>query len=539
MELGQRDRQSIAEIQALLKQSWIEGSFTEAEEKGFLHRHGNVLTHEDHVARTSEMLWQGNTDQAQRMLDAQRVSSRYRTLFTARIKLTTGERGVDAAIQAIKDDTLHKDPGLIYARMTWRYKRKDYGGVLELLWQLSSPPPHPEKWWPVIHDQARTLVKQGRMVESFALVRLVADNPDFSEGVAFAESQWTAGWLALRFLDKPKMAYDYFYRMYNGVTKPVSLARAAYWTGRAAERGKQYDLAQRWYQVAANYPTTFYGQLAVLSVPNRPFSLPRHPTITRKDEARYHNNAAAKIAHLLFLMDRNYTGHLFLQAAVGGAQTASEVALVSRYGLYKDEPKMTVETSKFAASQGVILPYYLYPLVPGLDKQHPLYGLVHGIIRQESVFDTSAQSGAGASGLMQLMPGTARDVAKKIGIDYIPKKLTRDMHYNVTLGGSYINEMLDYYNGSLVLAIAAYNAGPGSVNEWLKVYGDPREMQHVAEVIDWLELIPFRETRNYTQRVLENTHNYYYLLQKPLPMDWMLMNKGRSLEALLLAAARR
>ena len=378
--------------------------------------------------------------------------------------------------------------------------------------------PYPEFWWPLRHWSARTALNN----QDYDVAYRLASNHGFSRGLGFAEGEWLAGWIALRFTKQPAKAHGHFMRLFNGVSTPVSRARGAYWAGEAARAMGDEDKAASWYQHGANHMSTFYGQLAAKRL-GRPITaaLPRSTEPLPGERQEFARRELVQIVRLLGQLEQNYTKKRFLDRLRKLATTASEYALTAELALEQGRPDRALRTAKDARRAGLILPEHLYPLPPlpeteGLDRT-----LLLAVIRQESQFYSQVVSGAGARGLMQLMPGTAKRVARKLKIPYRRRKLTEDPAYNMRLGTAYLSQMLDRYDGSRLLALAAYNAGPGRVDRWIKRFGDPRKPG--GDAVDWGERIPFNETRNYVQRILEAVPIYDLRLANrkvDLPLDW-------------------
>ena len=496
----------------LLRQAWAESDFPGDGEEAFLIEHGAALGIEDHELRLDRLLWDERTDAARRLLAL--VGEDRRLLAEARLALMADKADADAFIGRVPQH-LRGHPGLVLEHVRWRRRTGDHAGARALL--LDAPPAsgRPGKWWHERRYQIREALGEGAVEDAYAL----ALGHGHSGGLAFAEGEWLAGWLALRFLDRPLVAGDHFRAMYGGVRYPTSRARAAYWAGRSAEAGGSGAEAADWYKRAAGHPTTFYGQMAGLALDalgNLPPGEPAVPAVVRDEfEARPAVQAARMLGEVgdLAGLERFV---VYLSAGAGGA---GEHALIGRMGLAYGAPHLSVKAAKRASLDGVSLIEAGYPLVFGAEEaggagEAPELALMLGLARQESGMDLQAVSRAGARGLVQLMPGTAERMSRELGIPYSLARLTEDAAYNVTLGGAYLSRLLARYDGAYVPALAAYNAGPSRVDRWLLDWGDPREGE--VDTIDWMESIPYRETRNYVQRVLEGAQVYRHRLNG----DW-------------------
>lgn len=495
-----------ATINRLIRTGWIQGDFSREDEDGILKNHAKRLRTEDHQRRIDRLLWEGKTNDAKSLLGL--VDENHKRLAWGRIMLQTNRHGADSAIKKVPE-SLYNDPGFLYDRIKWQEKRNNYHAVAGLLKAAKKNMPYQDKWWKIKSSLARELIKQKKYKEAYEVVKYHGNTPG---GEDFAESEWLAGWLALSFLHSPRAAYEHFYKLFDSVNFPVSKARGAYWAGRAAEANENSDIARKWYRIAAKNPTTFYGQLAFLKIGGeKSIQIPNTPEASYNDIEKYNRNDLVKAAYALSGIGKYDMVKKFITAAVSSAETPGEISLIADFGHKIGRKEISVTAAKGALNKGIILSKAGWPVlknVPDSDVEAPL---VLGLIRQESSFDPEARSPANAMGLMQLIPPTAKRTAHQMNLGYSQHKLTGDPEYNMKLGSHYLNHVMSRLDGSYVLAIAAYNAGPTNVNRWLETYGDPRKASDPEEVLTWMESIPFKETRSYVQRVLENTQVYRYL----------------------------
>ncbi|MBL0318558.1 MAG: lytic transglycosylase domain-containing protein [Alphaproteobacteria bacterium] len=506
----------------LLKDAWMEGDFGPIEEDTFLNNYGNLFTAKEHVKRADNLLWAQKVTQAKRMIP--KVPYDYQKLFRVRIELLTKRHGGDSLINSVPT-RLRNDPGLLFDRIQWRDKRNNPQGVISLLRSAPKNLPHPEKWWNIASDHIRTMIKYQKFQEAYD----IAQNHDLVEGTVFAEREWLAGWIALRFLHNPALAYRHFFKLYHGVETTSSLARGAYWSGRAAKENGNNDISVQWFKTASAYITSFYGQLALSELgTNEGFLLPEKPKVEKSDISLYQRNELAKAANILTSIGEVELSRTFLQAAIVQAKTPGEMVLISKAGMDFNRANLSLFTGKEALNLGVLIPDYTYPIITDLKLPPAGNALIHSIIRQESMFEQNSRSTAGATGMMQIMPDTAKHLAKKLNVAYDPYRLYHDYHYNLTLGHAFVKDLMSRYKQSYVLAIASYNAGPGNVDQWINIYGDPRKALSIYDVIDWVELIPFKETRNYVQRVMENLPVYHYRLKQPVMITDLLWTSNSS-----------
>lgn len=482
-----------AQEQALT--AWRRMNLSSAVESALLEEFAAVIGPEEILARVERGLQ--NNDASAPLLAA-RVSDGHQRLAEARLRLSRMDAGVDAAIERVPA-SLRDDPGLIYERARWRLRSNMLDGALEL---LDPPPPvsaeTADHWWRIKNWAARGALRQGRA----ELAYRIASSHGADSGVTMAEGEFLAGWIALRFLGDPEQAYRHFDRLYHNVSMPISLGRGAYWAGAAARAMGREDWAQQWFQVAAQYDTVFYGQMAGLQLGSMPVgTLEATAVVTPDQQEAFRASDLVRVTRALAALEREDLLPFFFAALRSNATSAADYKQVGLLAQELGYPDQAIRTSRAALIDGYQLSELLYP-PPVVDLgQDPAAPLLLGLIRQESAFDVRAVSPAGARGLMQLMPGTAEIVARQLGLPYHIDRLTSDPYYNITLGRDYLERMLERYRGFLPLALAAYNAGPGRADQWIQDYGDPR--QEGVDPIDWIEQIPFSETRNYVQRVLE------------------------------------
>lgn len=499
-----RDSGRVEAARVLARQGWVEKDMTVEEEREFLALFKKELRAEDHLNRLDRLLWDRDQAAARRMMP--RVDRPHQLLAEARLRLMSFDPGVDAAVQRVPA-SLRNDPGLIYDRARWRRNKELYESVVELLDPPVVGARRPDLLWREMEDAARRALTRGDISVAYRL----AKNHGAESGIAFADGEWLAGWIALRYLQEPQTAYEHFQRLYAGVTSSISKSRGAYWAGRAAEAMGEETLARNWYRTAAEAMTTYYGQLAAQRLgTGEAARFPTLPQPTADQIAAFDANELVRVVRALGQIDQLDRAKPFLVRLVDHAKTPAEHRLIADLAADQGRNDLMVLVSKEARRDGVELVEYLYPMRDLPDGLSPEAALVLGVIRQESAFDVAAVSSAGAKGLMQLMPGTAKHVAKQLRIAFDEKKLTRDPNYNVRLGSAYLQELIDRFRGSYILAIAGYNAGPSRSVEWIRQYGDPRDAD--VDVIDWIESIPFSETRNYVQRVIENLMVYRHRL---------------------------
>lgn len=497
------------EILELLREGFKLADFTPEQEQAFIQKHGDILREQDYAARIDRLLWEEKITPAHRLI--RHVSGEYQKLYNARFLLIQDARHAEDAAREVSP-ALKGDPGLLYQRIKWRERRGSKDNLEEKLLALPTKLDYPEQWWALKLPYIYRFLAEKRYQDAYQLSR----DHNASEGQVFAEAEFLAGWVALSFMHQPRLAYRHFYKLYHGVETPLSRARAAYWAARAARANGNRDIESNWLLVASQFPTVFYGQLAAVKRGDKVLNIHKQAEATSNDRQAFRQNDLVRAAILLDVLNRHNDAKEFLKAALENAKTFGERLLISQYGTDRGELDLTIAVSKHAASLGSTFIETGYPILRNIRGDRPEKALVHSIIRQESVFDARAKSGAGAMGLMQLMPATARKIAQQNKLRFSSSKLL-DPDYNVTIGSRYLASLVDNYNGSYVLAIAAYNAGPGNVSKWIRDLGDPREGNDVDKTVDWIESIPFKETRNYVHRVMEALQVYRHSIHPEMP----------------------
>ena len=521
------------EMKAAIRKAWRTASFTRKQERVFLTDYGYALEPGDHWRRLDRLLWQAGHREATRML--LRVTKGQRRLAEARIGLRRAAGNVDTLIRRVPA-ALSDDPGLLYERIRWRHRKGKEAAARELFWRIPSHDDHERLWWRERSIQIRNALDEKAHDDAY----LLATTHNQVKGAPFADAEWHAGWVALRFAKKPEEALHAFVNLFRNVSTPISRARAAYWAGRAAEAVGDKPLADAWYIEGARYTTTFYGQLSAAKRPGGDLRLPKDPTAAKGTDT-FEDWSLGEAATALIKAGQRELARDFLLHMARVADSGEAAARVGRLATGFGYTDLGVHAARRAARNGHILIEIGYPLRPFERADGLEDALALAIIRQESAFDTDAKSRVGARGLMQLMPATAKQVAKQVGLRYARAKLTEDPDYNVRLGRRYLKDLIEQFDGSYVLAIAAYNAGPGRAKRWARQYGDPRDPS--VDVVDWIERIPFNETRNYVQRVLEGLQVYRLRLGEqiatssrsggPSPRDvWCVTKCGVQIDAL-------
>jgi soluble lytic murein transglycosylase len=502
------------EIKNLISEIWIKENLSDSEMKDLLDKYQSYLSHEDHVARINRLLWEGKVMEAKQIMIF--VNEDYRRLFSAIIELQDFPRHIEQILLSVPRN-LRSSELLSYRKALWYKSKGKIEDLIELIITLPKHLENPEQWWSLRILYAREMLKRKEYKLSYLLA---ARHGLLVKSSNFWEAEWFSGFVALRFLNEAKEAYKHFENLYNNVSQPVTLSRGAYWLGMASLAMGNKEKAIDWYKIGAQYPTFFYGQLSINkhrtldSIKARDdIILPKDPEIVSKDMKDIAHSKAARVAYLLAITGDKTNSSKIFEYIVNNATTQGQIAVIMKIINEIGDRQLDAKISRIAAKRNVFFIKDKFQIVREVesDKYAPL---VHAIIKQESGFAPSAVSHVGAIGFMQLMPETAKIVAKNVGVVYDKNKLATDIKYNVLLGTSYIKTLIDRFEGSEILAIASYNAGPNSTQRWINEFYDPRKEKDIDRVVDWIELITYSETRNYVQRIMENLIVYKYLMSR-------------------------
>jgi soluble lytic murein transglycosylase len=491
------------------KNWWYNAKLTPNEQVDFLARYGSLLSRQDNERRMNHIIHDKFYTNARAL--SKKLGNGYPALVEAKIALIEQKTDVNKTLAAVPSK-LKNNEALVLARIQWRRKNNEDQGAIEL---LNNAPTHNQmtqasSWWKERHIMARRLMEEKRWKDVYKLV----SNHRQKDGFSFAQAEFVAGWVALRKLNRQWEAFEHFERLFNAVKSPISRARGSYWAGLASETLGHPEIAKQWYRVAANYQTTYYGQIAAQNVGVTPaLVVPTPFQETTQKETSFKNAKLVIASKLLLKADDRKSAKLFLYAYTDNNSSNDKYYYAANLAEQLDLNDAALRIAKKAERDNFVMPNHLFPIVKRAMSTkyavHPAF--IHGIIRQESAFDQYAQSHAGALGLMQLMPATAKETAQKAGLSYRKSKLTSDPSFNMTLGAMYIHQMMERWDQNRILAIASYNAGPGRVNGFLKKIGDPRK--NGIDSVDWVESIPIYETRNYVQRVTEALNVYARMIK--------------------------
>ena len=503
-----------------LKLAWRESKLTRTRQRSIMSSYKSRLTQDDHAARADYLIWLGRShySSAEALLPFMKVEAR--KLITARIRVGANRSGMDASLKALSD-TQAKDTGVLYERGYWRRKRKSKDYALPVYQEISAPAttePGRNRLWYEKKLLAYWLMEDKKYREAYNITL----HHGFERGAKFAEAEFLAGWISLTYMNDPKRALTHFTRLYEGVSLPVSKSRAAYWQGRAAEANRD-PAASAHYSNAAKFVNAYYGQLASAHI-NGDFAQLTLPPEADPDAlaAKFEGREVVRALRLIGEVKNSRVFRQFSFHLDDEQSTPEELTLLAKLAKDYAFNSASVRAAKQGGRLGVVLTQTSYPVVDTITNLGREFDIpfVLAIARQESEFNATAVSHAKAYGLMQMIDATARYTARKHKLKYSKTWLTIDQDYAAKLGAYHLHDLLDKYDGSYIMAAAAYNAGASRVNRWNKTYGDPRKGE--IDPIDWVESIPYSETRNYVQRVLENISVYRARLannQAPLEID--------------------
>lgn len=489
-----------------LRPYWHADALDRDTETKILGEFGSLLTVADHRRRMEMLLYRERAQQAQRFGDLAETQSLYRAWAAVVHKAKNAE----ALVKAV-DPSWHRDPAYAFLRAEIANRAEKYALAAEL---LSKGAPREDgddddsaassAWWVEQRIASRGLAEQGKYAAAY---KLAAHHAARSE-TDMVEAEFHAGWYALRGLKDPKTALSHFRKILRVSNRPLAVSRAWYWMGRAAEAGGAAE-AREYYAKAAHFGGTYYGQLAAARIGQSGLNVV-YPTPSQDERARFQSREAVRAIDRLAAAGHGWRAASLYRALAEELQSPGELALLAARAETGGDHQLSLQIGKIAFGRGIDVAALAFPVgvipasanISGSGK-----ALAYAIARQESAFNPAAVSPANARGLLQLLPGTAKGVAKRYGLAYSAERLTSDAAYNATLGAHFLGEQINDFNGSYILTFIAYNAGPRRVDQWIERYGDPRG-KPIDEVVDWVEKIPFSETRSYVQRVMENYQVY-------------------------------
>jgi soluble lytic murein transglycosylase len=500
LALGNRD-----EAKRWISDGWRNSRLDSATQNQYLARFSGELTPQDHDARVDFLMWADRITQSRPLFPY--MSEAGRINAQRRLGIASGET-------VTLSGAMLDDRGIQYQRVKSLRQSERRTEALALLTQIDSrglPEPGQDLLW----TERRNLLNEAIVTRDWRSAYRVASTHGYSRGERFADGEFVAGWVSLRFLNDPATALTHFTRLEAGVATPVSKARAFYWLGRTAEAQNKPADAERFYTSGARFPTVYYGQLSAVKLAERRgqvarLTLPPEQRATPQDVAKLNGRPIMAAINMLSEIGENQFFRQFALALDDELETEGEHQALSEYARARGEPSTAIRVAKTGLNRGVLATEAAFPLMPiprivGYGQIEDAYTLA--ITRQESEFNTNAVSGANARGLMQFVPATASSQARRMGLAHDTSWLTSRPSHNVTLGSAHLYDLVSNFYGSYIMAAAAYNAGPGRPRQWVQTYGEMRETD-LDTAIDWVEKIPFSETRNYVQRVMENIQVY-------------------------------
>jgi soluble lytic murein transglycosylase len=492
-----------ANAERLVRDAWRNDSMSADTESAVLDLFGALLTPGDHKARMDLLLYGSDHEAALRA--AKRLGAAQVALAKARIGTYRKAPNTKALLEAVPRE-LHGDPGYIFSKIQLLRREEKYAEAAQLMMSAPKDPGrlyNLDEWWIERRLLSRKMLDIGERRTAYLIAR---DAALPARDIYKTEQEFTAGWIALRFLTDPATAAQHFARIGVGSVNPTALARAGYWQGRAAEAAGRAQEARAAYTAAAAHSTSYYGQLARAKLGLPQIELKGAPAGRTRGIERLE---IVRAVQLLYELDeREIAIPIFADMGDNGDPDAlvGLGELASRYG----DARGMLLMGKAALNRGLPFDFYAYPVtgIPPFKSIGPEVekSILFAIARQESAFNPAVVSPAQAYGLMQVTPDAGRYVCKKYGASFDLGRLKTDPVYNAALGGAELGGLIEDYRGSYIMTFAAYNAGRGSVKKWIERYGDPRDSK--VDAVDWVELIPFSETRNYVQRIMENLQVY-------------------------------
>jgi len=527
---------NVAAAKDLIVSAWRDHRLNEDVEKKILAKFGNMLTAENHEARIDKLLYPDDpSETAAALRVAKLLPEEEQKKVEARIAVIKRRNNAGKLLKALPDDAVEDDVGLRFNNIQWLRRTKDKDQRLRAWKLLLDAPLEPNvlldlnEWWIERRVNVRAALNDGHPRTAYE----IAAKHGLTSGDSYIEAEFLAGWVALRYLNEPTTALRHFLALRKAATDSRNIALGEYWLGRTALALGDRGSAVIHFHGAAKYPQYFFGQLGRQALDPRPARLEVTPTPvpTKADIDRFMARDAVRAIGVARAAKLEWVTPQFFLALSRTLDNAAEVVLLAELAKAMDKDQIALRLSKIAFNRDLPLGDYALPIgvIPSykslLDERVDP-ALVHALCRQESEFNAAAKSPVGASGLMQLMPATARGIARRYKVQYSKSRLTTAA-YNTQLGEAFLNDLIDSYDGSYFLALAAYNAGPGRVKEWMEIFGDPRDPD--VDPVDWIERIPFTETRRYVIKIMETLQLYRSRLAGPKGALHLVqdLNRGR------------
>ena len=481
----------------LIDEAWINSDFNDKDEKKFLEVYGKYLDKQTHMAKVDKLLWAANVTKAKSLLKLltdhdKKVAT---TVISLIDKSTDSKKIYNALPPLVKLDSL-----VLYYYLSRDTKCDKFNAdTLKLIFKAPIEIEHARKWWLLKSIYVRYFMQHKDFKSAYKL----ATSYGAKDSISIAEAEFLCGWIALTKLNKPALALAHFTNLHNNVSKSISLSRAAYWIARCYQKKSNNKLASDWFRKAAKFNYTFYGQLALVELKQPRLSFHNTTTIG------VYNDELFKALDILVKYDKSDFAALFAIKIIDSTQDANKIASALELLKKCDKTDLVIKVAREAAGKGIFLLDYAFPKPFEIKNPVVSKSLIYSIIRQESSFRQKVD--INEDGMMQVIPTTAERVSKHLKIPFDLNKIKSDFEHNIKIGSTYLKMLKNYYCGSYVLTISAYNAGESAADKWIGRYGDPRKMRDTHQVVDWLENIPYFTTRNYAQRVLENMQIYKYI----------------------------
>lgn len=491
-----------AQVKDVVSNYFADAYLSKKDNDTMMLKYKSYLTSDVINTRLDNLLWQKRYFEAGYMFP--NLNESQQRIARARIALGRMTNLTDYLVGLLKSDEKTTE-GIAYDRMKWRRKKDKTDGAIEMLAHQPKDSKYRELWWGERNILSRRKIEDKNYSAAY---EIVSNHKLDTKDEEYSQAEWLSGWLALNYLNNPSKAYTHFENFYNSVNSAISRARAAYWLGRTDEAMNNTKSAKNWYSLASQFPSTFYGQLAAEKT-GQTFTKDSfmNDTVSPDDDEDFnHNELVSAIRKLKKYGLEKHAENFFIKL-FQKADTREKYILIAKLAKEVGLTKYEVEANKrLQQNLGTFMFELGYPILNNIPDKKADKSLIHAITYRESMFNPEAISHAGARGLMQLMPATAKMVSKGAKLYYSRRNLTKDPEYNIRLGTIYLNQLVKKYDGFYPLAIAAYNAGTNNVAKWINKFGDPRKSE--IDLINWIELVPIYETRNYIQRVMETYYLY-------------------------------
>ena len=500
---------------SLAKSLWVDNFLTEEQEAEVVDQLGSLLDRDAHWARAMHLMMHDRARGSQRLLP--HLNAAQKTLVVARAAVSRNDDSAKALLDKV-DPSLQNNPVYIYSRAQRARQFELWQSAVDWLDKAPDTLPDADEWWYERRILLRKLLDVGQPELAYRAAAGYRNGPE----ARMVDALFQAGWIALSFLDDAETARDHFAELTAHTTLPDSISQANYWLARANVALGETDAARAALETAARFSTVYYGQLARTELGETGAGIRPLPAAA-PGETLFDARPVVQAVRLLAANGQTRLAIPLLRHFGTTLSDGGDLLLAATLAEEIGAHQVAISIAATADQLGMPLDIFSFPQDARLAdaKLAADRAAVYAVMRQESMFQIDAVSSAGARGLMQLMPGTAQEVARKVGVDYSPSRLVSDAAYNALLGSTYLSTQLERYDGSLVLAAAAYNAGPGNANKWIAAYGDPRAAN--VDPVIWIELIPFQETRTYVKRVLGNYLVYRERLgDDPVPLQQAL-----------------